>query len=94
LLDSAAAPNAVAAKSILASTDGIELVFSDVMMPGGMNGYDLAQWIRTEKPGMKVLLASGRNDLALDNGLQSSVRLLGKPYKRLQFAQAIKELLG
>ena len=88
------APNAIKAKTVLASTDGIKLVFSDVMMPGGMNGYDLAQWIRTEKPGMKVLLASGHNDLALDKGLQSSVRLLGKPYKRLQFAQAIKELLG
>jgi PAS domain S-box-containing protein len=88
------APNAVEARAILSSADGIRLVFSDVVMPGGMSGYDLAEWLRTEKPDIKVLLASGHNDVALDERLRSTVRLLGKPYRRSQFAQALSEMLG
>jgi CheY-like chemotaxis protein len=87
------ASNALDAKTILTSTKGIQLVFSDVVMPGEMNGYDLADWIQMEKPAIKVLLASGYNELTLDKGLRSNVRLLGKPYRRSQFAQALNELL-
>lgn len=87
------AANAADAKRIIASTADIKLVFSDVVMPGGMSGYDLAEWIRAEQPGIKVLLASGHHDIALDETLRASVRLLGKPYKRAQFAQALRDLL-
>ena len=86
------AANGVEAKAILANHNGIRLVFSDVVMPGGVSGYDLAKWIQTEKPGLKVLLATGHNDLTVDNALRSSVPLLGKPYKRSQLARAIREL--
>jgi CheY-like chemotaxis protein len=86
------AGNGVEAKAILAKANEISLVFSDVVMPGGVSGYDLAEWIQTEKPGLKVLLATGHNDLTVDDTLRSSVPLLGKPYKRAQLAHAIREL--
>jgi PAS domain S-box-containing protein len=86
------AGNGVQAKAILSSANEISLVFSDVVMPGGVSGYDLAKWIHSEKPGLKVLLATGHNDLTVDNALRSSVPLLGKPYKRSQLARAIREL--
>uniref|UniRef100_Q07J83 histidine kinase n=1 Tax=Rhodopseudomonas palustris (strain BisA53) TaxID=316055 RepID=Q07J83_RHOP5 len=86
------AGNGVEAKSIISGTHDITLVFSDVVMPGGISGYDLAKWIQTERPGLKVLLATGHNDLSVDDTLRSSLPLLGKPYKRSQLARAISEL--
>jgi DNA-binding response OmpR family regulator len=37
----------------------IDLVFSDVSMPGSMDGFGLAQWIRANRPGLSIILASG-----------------------------------
>jgi PAS domain S-box-containing protein len=85
------AENGVEAKAILSTSSDVKLVFSDVMMPGGVSGYDLAKWIQVERPGLQVLLASGHNDLTVNNGLCSSFRLLAKPYKRSQLANAIRE---
>ena len=52
------ASNASEALSVFAAGQPIELVFSDVDMPGRMNGDALAQWIRQHFPDVKVLLAS------------------------------------
>ena len=46
----------------LGSGDPIALVFSDIVMPGSMTGYDLADWICAMKPDVKVLLTSGYRD--------------------------------
>jgi CheY-like chemotaxis protein len=86
------AVNGVEAKAIIANSNEIKLVFSDVTMPGGISGIDLAKWICAEKPHLKVLLASGHNDLPVDDALRSSVPLLAKPYKRSQLAHALREL--
>jgi YesN/AraC family two-component response regulator len=86
------ARNGVEAKEIIATTSEIKLVFNDVVMPCGVSGYDLAKWVQAEKPGLKVLLASGHNDVTVDEALRLSVRLLNKPYKRSQLAYALREL--
>ncbi|TAH64775.1 MAG: PAS domain-containing sensor histidine kinase [Rhodopseudomonas palustris] len=88
------AVNGVEAKAIIATAKEIKLVFSDVSMPGGISGYDLAKWIQDETPHLKVLLASGHNDLPVDDELRSSIRLLSKPYKRSQLAHALRELIN
>jgi len=48
------------AVTILTKTDvRIDVVFTDVSMPGGLNGFGLAQWVRRERPDVRVILASG-----------------------------------
>jgi len=58
----------------------IDLVFSDVRMPGTMDGYGLARWVMTNRPGLPVLLASG--DLGKTNAVRELVgaEILPKPY--------------
>ena len=49
---------AVTATTLELRADQVELLFSDVVMPGGMNGFDLAQAALSMKPGLKVDLES------------------------------------
>ncbi|TAL03853.1 MAG: PAS domain S-box protein [Rhodospirillaceae bacterium] len=73
-----------------------DLVFSDVIMPGEMNGVELAREIQRRWPEIKVLLTSGyAEDVALSQiKLLSGVKLLAKPYRTAVLAQAISETLG
>jgi DNA-binding response OmpR family regulator len=68
------------AARLLASGAAIDLVFSDVRMPGSLDGYDLARWVMNHRPGLPVLLASG--DLGKANALQElcGAEILPKPY--------------
>ena len=52
------AKNAAEATRILRSDEPVELVFSDIRMPGEMDGFALAQWIGRNKPGVGVVLTS------------------------------------
>ena len=49
--------------TLLESEQPIALVFSDIVMPGGMTGYDVAEWVRSMKPDLKMLLTSGYSDM-------------------------------
>ena len=51
----------------------IDLVFSDVVMPGSMDGFGLAKWIRANRPGLPIILTSG--DAAKADGMSASVKL-------------------
>ncbi len=73
-----------------------DVVLSDIVMPGGMTGYDVARWIFSERPGMKVLLTSGYNPGDRDRddrNLIPSLTILAKPFTRKQLAQAIRSAL-
>jgi FixJ family two-component response regulator len=63
-------------------------------MPGSMTGYDVAEWVRSMKPGLKVLLTSGYSDvpLAVSEAIRE-IKVLGKPYRREQLACALHEAL-
>jgi signal transduction histidine kinase len=82
-----------AALERLASGEAADLVFSDIVMPGGVSGLQLAQALREARPDAKVLLTSGYvGELAAvgDTGFP----LIDKPYERATLAAKLHELLS
>jgi two-component system NtrC family sensor kinase len=71
--------NAQAALAALRLDGDVDLVFSDILMPGGMSGLDLAREIGERFPGVPVLLATGYSASAQD-AVQQGVVVLQKPY--------------
>ena len=71
-----------------------DLVFSDVIMPGGMTGADLARTVAKRWPAMKVLLTSGFPEGLLENGnkLPGGVNLLSKPYRMDDLLRKLREV--
>ena len=82
------AANGDEALRILNSAVAVDLVFTDVRMPGVIDGVALAQWLRKERPGLKVMIASG---YLLASGVDAFV---SKPYSMVSVVQKIRELLG
>jgi PAS domain S-box-containing protein len=93
VLSSESGPSAIA---VIDSGVTVDLVFSDIMMAGGMSGYDLARWVAARKPEMKILLTSGFADRVAAHGESDadSLKILRKPYATAELAQAIREALG
>lgn len=85
------ADNAVAAVSLLEKDPTIDLVFSDIVMPGGMTGRDLAGWVAENRPKVKVLLTSGFSKRAgvLFPEYTKDFPMLKKPYTKEQVADRI-----
>ena len=77
---------------LLESRSDITLLFTDVNMPGSMDGLKLAHAVRDRWPPIKILAASGYVKLNLDD-LPSGGQLLRKPYTGHQINQALHELL-
>ena len=75
-----------------AGHDGIDVVFSDVMMPG-MNGIDLARTIRSEIPDLPIVLTSGYSDAAARGGT-GGFELLQKPYSIERLARVLQDACG
>ena len=60
-------------------------------MPGRMTGYDVAEWVRSNKPGLKVLLTTGYSNVpTVVSKAARGIRVLGKPYTREQLAHALR----
>lgn len=72
-----------------------DIVFCDVVMPGGASGFDVARWISAHAPHVRVLLTSGYPDevASSHNSDIADVILLRKPYSRLELARALRQLL-
>lgn len=87
------AENADEACRILSERNDIDLVFSDLVMPGKMTGYDLARRIATENPHMRILLTSGFSEGMLRDGkVGAEFPVLGKPYRQDELAKALQAL--
>jgi PAS domain S-box-containing protein len=72
----------------------IDLLFSDVVMPGGMSGRQLAAAVRRRRPEMKILLTSGFPDKAADGrARERTEQVLGKPYRQRDLALKLREIL-
>ncbi len=89
------AGNGPEALSILGVRDEIDLLFTDVVMPGGMNGHQLASAALALRPRLRVLYTSGYTDNAVvhDGRLDSGVRLLNKPYRHAELAAMVRSAL-
>jgi PAS domain S-box-containing protein len=90
------AGDARAALEVLGRRDEVDLLFTDIVMPGGMSGVDLAREARRLRPGLKILFTSGYADqAATERGMVTeNARWLAKPYRTEDLAQALRELLA
>ncbi len=79
----------------LALHPNLSLLFSDVVMPGGMNGYELAEQAVAAQQNLKVLLASSytKNAVALNDRVNFDANLLSKPYTQLELALRVRAVL-
>jgi PAS domain S-box-containing protein len=75
-----------------AAAGGFDMLISDVVMPGGMNGLELAEQLRRERPGLKVLLMSGYSpDVADAEALQrAGIHHLPKPFEARALARRVR----
>jgi signal transduction histidine kinase/CheY-like chemotaxis protein len=80
------------ALSVLRSSDPVDLLFTDVIMPGSMNGRELSIEALKLRPTLKVLFTSGYTENAIDQDgrLDPDVLLLAKPYSRADLARMIR----
>jgi CheY-like chemotaxis protein len=90
------ASDGAAALALVEQGAEFDLLFTDVVMPRGMNGRQLADAVVARHPGMKVLYTSGYTDDAIvhEGHLDPGVALLRKPYRKADLAQKIREVLG
>jgi len=86
------AENARAALDVLKGDPHFQLLFTDILMPGGMNGVALAQAVRRDYPHTQVLLTTGFADEAIDEG-SKSFELIRKPYRRTELNEKIRAVL-
>ncbi len=84
------------AKAFLKRQQKIDLIFSDVVMPGGMTGYELASFARQHHPSVKILLTSGYDpeQQVTSGSAVGDLRVLRKPYNQADLARAVRDVLA
>jgi PAS domain S-box-containing protein len=89
------AENARMALKILAEHPEIDLLFTDIVMPGGMTGTELAREAKRLYPKLKILLTSGYTARAMANGFHDieGLDLLNKPFRKRDLAQRLRAVL-
>jgi PAS domain S-box-containing protein len=87
--------NGRAALEVLQADQHIDLLFTDIVMPGGISGPQLVVDARHLRPGLRALFTSGYSGEAISQQgrLEAGVQLLGKPYSRLELAQKVRQAL-
>jgi CheY-like chemotaxis protein len=91
-----AAGNASEALTIIAGGEKIDLLFTDVVLSGSINGWQLAVEALQRRPALKVLYTSGyaTNDMSRDGRIDTDAVLLAKPYRKLDLAKMIRTALA
>ncbi|WP_158622952.1 ATP-binding protein [Aquabacterium soli] len=82
--------NAEKAKELITQGERFDVVFSDVVMPGAITGFDLAEWCQTLQPPIPVVLATGYSA----QSPETDVVVLRKPYDLNDLARALQQAAG
>ncbi|WP_235532876.1 response regulator, partial [Sphingomonas sp. Leaf412] len=90
--DVTVAQGAGEALTILDDDHHFNLLFTDILMPGGMNGVALANRVKRDHPRIGILLTTGFADEAIDEGARS-YELIRKPYRRADLNARIRAVL-
>ena len=85
------AANADEAREIIAARQAIELVLTDINMPGSMDGAELARWLQTYAPTMPVILVSGKASFPHSSSLKRW--FLQKPFQLAALEDRIRKIL-
>jgi CheY-like chemotaxis protein len=90
------AVNAAEALLVIDGPKEIDLLFTDMIMPGPMNGRQLADAALLRRPALKILFTSGySNEIIIPHGyLDAGVLLLAKPYRKADLARMIRTALA
>lgn len=87
------AANGDEARRIVEAGETVDLVFTDIQMPGSLDGFSLARWVRANRPGVPVLLTSGyvkSAELAHD----LCTEIVGKPYDHDDLVRRLRRLMA
>lgn len=89
------AMDGAAALELLESETAIDLVFTDLVMPGGISGYDLAEQVRQRWPDIRVLLTSGYAEEVINSEklMAENLQLLRKPYRQSDLARSVRQAI-
>ncbi|QJE73328.1 PAS domain-containing protein [Aerophototrophica crusticola] len=89
------APSGEEALKLLEAGDRVDLLFTDLVMPGGMNGLVLMEKARAVRPDLGVLLATGYTEELVAEGPRTpAMDVLGKPYRRSELADRVRAALN
>jgi CheY-like chemotaxis protein len=85
------------ALEIVAGTESFDLLFSDIVMPGPIDGVELAHLAHEQRPDLKIMLSSGFPDLKSGRSSEDSYvpwQILKKPFRRSDLQRALQGILG
>ena len=90
-----AAADGISALAVLEAADHVDLLFTDVVMPGGLNGRQLADQAKALRPGLKVLFTTGytKNAIVHHGRLDPDVALISKPFSLHDLGRKVREVL-
>ena len=87
------AKNADEAIAILKSRSDIVLLFTDIHMPGSIDGLKLAHFVRDRWPPIKIIVVSGRDTLS-ESEMPAGGRFFGKPFETRRMVSALRSMIG
>lgn len=82
------------AQAVFGNDQHVEVVLTDIDLGRGMNGFELARWVREQHPEVRILLTSGVARMAQSAGDLCDMPLLKKPYPHEQLAEEIRRRLN
>jgi CheY-like chemotaxis protein len=90
------AHDAESALRILGENPDVDLLFTDIGLPGGVNGRELADAARKRSPALKVLFTTGytRNAVIHHGRLDAGVNLISKPFTQTSLAEKVRQVLN
>jgi PAS domain S-box-containing protein len=84
---------AAEAIDLLQKSENIDAVFTDIVMPGGMSGFDLANWVLNNRKSAAVLLTSGFSEDVMHSKATDNLPILRKPYSQAELTKALRAVL-